>query len=66
MLMVCFFTVNYFYEESRQVVKYAYHPITNLCFRKTKAITAPTPNFAFVLLHSFEGTDRICEIIKSF
>ena len=49
-----------------QVVKYGYHQITDLCFRKTKAFTALIPNFIFVLLHLFEGTDRIYEMIETF
>ena len=48
-----------------QVVKYAYHQISNLCYRKTKAITALISTFVFVL-HLCEGTDRICERIESF
>ena len=50
----------------QQVVKYPYLQITDFCNRKTKAITTPIPNFVFILLHLFERTNRICEIIKSF
>ena len=25
---------------------------------------APIPNFVFVLMHLFEGTDKICEMMK--
>ena len=45
-----------------QIIKYAYHQITNLCNRKTEAITAPIPKFVFVLLHIFEGTNIVCDI----
>ena len=37
-----------------------------MCYRKTKAIMALIPSFVFVLLHLFEGTDRICEMIENF
>ena len=47
-----------------QVVKYAYHQIIDLRNRETKTITAPIPNLAFVLLHSFQRTSRICETIE--
>ena len=49
-----------------QVVKYAFHQITGLCNRKTKAITALISNFVFALIHLFEETHRICIMIDSF
>ena len=38
--------------------EYAYHQITDLCNHKTKAITVPILNLAFILLHLFEGTNK--------
>ena len=46
-----------------QVVKSAYHQITDFCSRKIKAISASIPNFALVLL-LFEERDRICKIMN--
>ena len=51
---------------NHQVVKYAYHQITDLYYRKTKAITASIPDFLLILVQSFKGTDGICETIKTF
>ena len=45
-----------------QVVECAYHQITDFCSRKVKAISAPIPSFALVLL-LFEERDRICKIM---
>ena len=47
-----------------EVVKYAYQQITDLCNGKIKAITAPIVNFAFVLLYSFKGTNRIGKVVE--
>ena len=51
------FSVSNFYEEwFHKVVKYAYHQIGDLCYRKTNAIMAIILNSLF-LLHLFEGAD---------
>ena len=42
-----------------------YVVITDLCYRKTKAIAAPITNFVF-LLHLFEGTDKTCKKMENF
>ena len=47
-----------------QVIEYAYHQITELCYQKTKAITVPIPNCVF-LLDLFEGANRFCKMIIS-
>ena len=60
------FTVYYIFKRGISlIVKYAYQQIVDWSYRKTKAITAPISNFVFVLLHLFEGTDRICETIET-
>ena len=43
-------------------------PITGVCDRKTKAITAAIHNFLFIFVHLFKlkGTDGICETIATF
>ena len=51
--------------EVHQVVKYAYQQITDLCYRETKAITAPIPKILFILVHLFKGTERICEMMET-
>ena len=51
---------------THEVVEYAYHQITDLCYCETKAITAPIPNFLLILVHTFKATDGICETIESF
>ena len=48
-------------EGFHKVGNYAHHQITDSFFRGTKAITAPIPNFAFLLLHLFKGTDKMCD-----
>ena len=64
MLMIsCFFIV--FARAFRKIVKYAFHQSTDLCYLKSKVITAFISNFVLVL-YLFEGTDRICEMIESY
>ena len=45
--------------------KYTYHQITDLCYRKTNAITSPIANFLVILVYLFKGTDRVCEMIET-
>ena len=62
-MLICFFTASDTIIFTRGVSlsrKICIPPNTDLCYRETKAITAPTSKFAFALLHLFEGTDRIC------
>ena len=47
------------------VVKCAYHQITDLCYRKTNAITVPIPNILVIRVHIFKGTDRVGELIET-
>ena len=49
-----------------QVVKYAYHKITDFGNRKTKTSTAFITNIAFVFIYLFAGTERICKKIENF
>ena len=46
-------------------MKCAYHQITDLCYRKTNAITAPIANILIILVHLFKATERICELIET-
>ena len=66
MLMIIFFLYCSLFSRrgSSLVVKYAHHQINDLCFRKTKTITAFIPNLVFVLL--FVGIDKIWEMIETF
>ena len=48
-----------------EVVKYAYHQLTDLCYRKKSHYSVHFQFFAF-FLHQFEGTNRLCEMIESF
>ena len=45
---------------------FAYHQITDLCYHKSKAITALIPIFVFIIVHIFNGTDKICKMIETF
>ena len=47
------------------MVKCAYHQITDLCYRKTNAVTAPIANILVILVHLFKGLDRVCEMIET-
>ena len=47
-------------------MKYAYHQITDLCYRKTNDITAPIANILVILVHLFKATKRVCELIEIF
>ena len=44
--------------------KTAYHQITDLCYRKTKAIMAPIFSLLFAL-HLFEGTNSVINLFYS-
>ena len=46
-------------------MKCAYHQITDLCYRKTNAITAPIANILIILIYFFKGTDRVCEMVET-
>ena len=53
-----------FTRQLHKVMKYVYHQINDLRNHKTEVITALILNFAIVLLHLFEGTNRICEMME--
>ena len=46
-------------------MKCAYHRITDLCYRKTNAITAPIANILVILVYLFKATERVCEMIET-
>ena len=51
--------------EVHYVVKCAYHQITDLCCRKTNAVTAPIANILVILVHLFKGIDKVCKMIET-